>query len=160
MVRMLDPRHGIAHHEAGHVVAGLRLGLDLLDADILPDDEGGRGHTNFADPGPWFSPRRGSLTPAERDFVERVLTTFMAGFAAESHWGHVDLEGSGYDRDKSMREWARYLEDPSLDRFLGRAREIVTEPSAWSAIERVAAALLEHQRLDGEALKRLVEPGR
>ena len=60
----------VAYHEAGHVVVGRLLGLQLLDADLYPDGEGGRGHTNFAHPGPWFTPQRGSLTRAERDLIE------------------------------------------------------------------------------------------
>jgi hypothetical protein len=137
----------IAYHEAGHVVVGRQLGLRLLDADIHPDDEGGRGHTNFAHPGPWFTPERGRLTEDELDFIERVLTTFMAGYAAESRAGHDDPEGSGWDRDASIREWARYLEQPALDRFLERARDLVARPESWSAIETVAAALREKGRL-------------
>ncbi|HKT83615.1 MAG TPA: hypothetical protein VJQ84_07235, partial [Solirubrobacterales bacterium] len=73
----------IAYHEAGHVVVGTRLGLDVLGTDVDRDGEGGRGHTHFASPGAWFQPRPGRLTTRERDFVERVVTTFMAGFAAE-----------------------------------------------------------------------------
>src|SRR5215813_7100961 len=58
-------RAPIAYHEAGHVVVGHLLGLQLLDTDILPDDEGGRAHTHFAHPGSWFQPQRGFLTERE-----------------------------------------------------------------------------------------------
>ena len=37
----------VAYHEAGHVVIGHRLGVDLASADILPDGQGGNGHTVF-----------------------------------------------------------------------------------------------------------------
>ena len=147
----------IAHHEAGHVVVGHKLGLTVLDADIETDDEGGRGHTNFAHPGAWFNPRPSSLTPAERDFIDRVLTTFMAGIAAESRAGQIDPEGSGYDLDQSTREWARYLavlpeaRARLLPDYLRRASELVAEPDNWRAVERVAQALLERRRLDGES---------
>jgi hypothetical protein len=138
----------VAFHEAGHVVVGRVLGLQLLDTDLHPDAEGGRGHTNFAHPGPWFTPERGALTKAERDFIERVLTTFMAGYAAEERVGHADLEASGWDRDKSIREWVLYLEEPDLDRFLERARDLVARPELWRQIEAVAAALERSGRLD------------
>src|SRR2546421_11618641 len=94
-LKQMDDLEEIAFHEAGHVVAGQRLGLRLLDTDLYPDNEGGRGHTNFAPPEPWFRPRKGRLTPAETDFVERGLTTFMAGYAAESRPGHDGPGGSG-----------------------------------------------------------------
>jgi hypothetical protein len=138
----------LAYHEAGHVVVGRLLGLQLLDADLYPDSDGGRGHTNFAHPGPWFTPERGSLTKAERDFIERVLTTFMAGYATEERAGDADLEGSGWDRDQSIREWAFYLEHPALDGFLERARDLVARPEVWREIEAVAAALESKGKLD------------
>ena len=138
----------VAYHEAGHVVVGRLLGLQLLDVDVHPDAEGGRGHTNFAHPGPWFTPQRGSLTKAERDFIERVLTTFMAGYAAEERAGHADLEGSGWDRDSSVREWALYLDHPELDAFLERARDLVAGPENWRAIEALATALEQKGKLD------------
>ena len=148
----------VAYHEAGHVVVGRLLGLQLLDADLYPDGEGGRGHTKFAHPGPWFTPQRGSLTRAERDLIERVLTTFMAGYAAEERAGHADIEGSGWDRDESIREWAFYLDSPDLDVFLERARELVANPEAWRAIEAVAAALREKGRLDAATAAAILEP--
>jgi len=147
----------IAYHEAGHVVVGHLLGLQLLGTDILPDDEGGRGHTHFAPPGSWFQPEGGRLSARERDLIERVLTTFMAGFAAESRHGEADVEGSGYDLDQSLREWVSYVADTTQGRevalrgFLERATSIVEGSQAWAAIEAVAAALLAEGQLSGSA---------
>jgi hypothetical protein len=131
-------------------------GLKLLDVDLEPDGEGGHGHTNFAPPGPWFSPRPGAALPAERAFIDRVLTTFMAGFAAESRSGHEDPEGSGYDRDQSIREWLAYLtpdpatRDSLLAGYLEQARRLVDRPESWRAIDAVAERLLAKGRLSGE----------
>ncbi len=139
-------RDPIAFHEAGHVVVGHLLGLRLLDTDILRDGEGGNGHTHFADPG---------TTKPERDFVERLLTTFMAGFAAESLAGLADPEGSGYDRDQAVRRWAAYLapsgpeQDRLLEQALQRAGKLLGQPAAWAAVEAVAKALSERKRLSG-----------
>jgi len=154
----------IAYHEAGHVVVGRLEGLPALDTDVLPDGDGGRGHTRFANPGAWFAPGRGSLTAAERDFVERVLTTFMAGFAAESRHGRGDPSGSGYDLDQAARTWVGYLATSDSERaavrhgFLERAESLLARPEAWSAVEALAAALLEKGRLDGADAARVVEP--
>jgi len=154
----------IAYHEAGHVVVGHLEGLPALDTDVLPDGDGGRGHTRFANPGAWFAPRRGGLTAAERDFVERVLTTFMAGFAAESRHGRGDPSGSGYDLDQAARTWVGYLATSDSERaavlhgFLERAESLLARPEAWSAVEALAAALLEKGRLDGADAARVIEP--
>lgn len=152
----------IAYHEAGHVVVGHLLGLQLLDTDILPDDDGGRGHAHFAHPGRWFKPERGPLTAREKDLIERVLTTFMAGLAAESHYGEPDAQGSGYDRDQSLREWVSYVAETAEDRdaalrgFLERATGIVQRSDAWDAVQAVAAALLREERLPGAAAVQIV----
>ncbi|HLQ61343.1 MAG TPA: hypothetical protein VK131_05720 [Candidatus Acidoferrales bacterium] len=144
-------------------MVGHRLGLELLDADLSADAEGGRGHTHFAPPGSWFQPRRGSLRPAEKDFIERVLTAFMAGYFAAARAGHVDREGSGYDLDQAIREWVRYLTDSPaermglLDEFARRAAELVEKPENWRAIELVAGELLRKERLEGAEALRLVD---
>jgi hypothetical protein len=132
----------IALHEAGHVVAGALLGLELVDTDIEPDDEGGRGHTNFARP-----------PVLDRPTAERVLTTFLAGIAAETLAGGVDPEGIGYDVDRSSREWAALLartpaeRDQLIDRHLEAARDLLRPPEVWRCVEAVANALLRSRRL-------------
>jgi len=155
-------RAPIAYHEAGHVVVGHLLGLQLLDTDILPDDEGGRGHTHFAHPGSWFQPRGGFLTERERDLIERVLTTFLAGLAAESRFGHADPDGSGYDMDESLHEWVSYVaqtveeRSAALSGFLERAATMIEPSQVWGAIEAVATSLLEQEHLDGSMAAQIV----
>lgn len=156
-------KRAIAYHEAGHIVVGTLLGLRVLDADLEPDGQGGNGHTHFEPPGPWFRPAAGRLTERERDFVERVVTTFMAGYAAEERLGGADPEGSGWDVDLALREWLGHLEpDRSLrpavaEAFRGRAAAALDGPGAWASVERVAAALLVEGRLDGRRAAELVE---
>jgi len=145
-----DDLRAIAYHEAGHVVVGTRLGLQVLGVDIDRDGEGGRGHTHFA--------------PAERtrDFVERVVTTFMAGFAAEVKLGAPDPDGSGFDLDATLREWLALLEPdrrrrPALaEEYFQRAQTELEHQGAWPAVEAVAAALLHARRLDGDAVRKLL----
>lgn len=152
----------LAFHEAGHVVIGKALGLEVLSADVLRDGEGGRGHTHFAPPGPWFRPKRGSLSERERDLIERVLTTFMAGFAAESRAGGTDEEGSGYDRDLALREWVSHLaDDPGeafalLQAFHERAVTLLDDPATWRRVERVAGELRSRAHLTGAELESLL----
>jgi hypothetical protein len=156
-----DDRRAIAYHEAGHVVIGTLLGLDLLSSDLDRDGQGGRGHTHFAQPGPWFRADSGPLSDREREFVERVVTTFMAGFAAEERAGSADPDGSGWDLDLAVREWIAYLRPDgsraqAADIFYERARAMLEAPTAWAAVERVAAALLDAGRVDGPRARSLV----
>jgi hypothetical protein len=144
--------NAIAYHEAGHVVVGMRLGLEVLDTDIEPDDEGGRGHTHFA-----------PADASDRESVSRVVTTFMAGFAAETKLGAPDPEGSGFDMDLSLRDWLARLEpDPKrrpelAQEHFARAMAILDDSSAWGAVEAVATELLSHSRLDGTRAREVTQ---
>ena len=148
----------VAYHEAGHVAAGHRLGVELASVDILRDGEGGNGHTVFNVPS-WFRPSA-QLDERRRRYAEAVVTTFLAGPIAEARVaGFHNLEGSGYDLDAVAREWLRLLEPPErhaarLDQLTAQAENLVD--ADWPAIERIAQALLERRRLTGaEALELL-----
>jgi len=145
----------VAFHEAGHVVVGHQLGLDLVDVDVLADREGGNGHTNFRAPD-WFRPDS-PLDERKRAFVESVVTTFLAGSAAEARRaGFENAEASGFDVEAVAREWARYLGPSSelegrLASLRMKAEQLVGEH--WPAIERLARTLLARRRVDArEAL--------
>lgn len=158
-----DSRRTIAVHEAGHVVVGLRHGLKLLSTDILRDGEGGFGHTHFAPQG-WFRPVPGRLRKSEREFAERVLTTFLAGFAAESRLrpDGADPEGSGYDLERSVVDWLEYLASTPgerqalIDVHLERAQQELAKPEVWRAVEAVSEALLARNRLEADEAEHLV----
>src|SRR3981081_2890032 len=103
----------VAHHEAGHGVVrhrrgrhagvGHRLGLKLVDGDVLADGEGGNGHTNFETPA-WFR-RDGPIDDRKRAFIEAVATTFLAGTIAEARLaGYADWEAPGFDLDSGVPE--------------------------------------------------------
>jgi ATP-dependent Zn protease len=148
----------VAYHEAGHVVVGHRLGVELASVDILSDGQGGNGHTVFNVPR-WFRPSA-TMDERRRRYAEAVVTTFLAGPIAEARVaGFHNLEGSGYDLDAVAREWLRLLEPPEryeaqLDELTAEAEKLVDEN--WPAIERLAQALLERRRLTGaEALQLL-----
>jgi hypothetical protein len=149
----------VAHHEAGHVVIGDRLGLDLASVDVLPDHEGGNGHTVFNTPD-WFRPSAiragGPIGERDRDLIEAVVKTFLAGSVAESRVaGFRDWVAAGFDLDAVAREWLGLLVPPDqlearLEALNAEAEELVDAPASRAAIERLAHALLEHQRLTAE----------
>lgn len=147
----------VAFHEAGHVVVGHRLGLELVDVDVVPDSEGGYGHTNFRAPG-WFRRQR-PMDDRHRRFVEAVVTTFVAGSAAEARLsGFVNAEAGSFDLDAVAREWVLYLVPSSraeerLKELGATVAAMVSDPANWAAIELVAETLLKQKRLSAsEAL--------
>lgn len=134
----------VAYHEAGHAVVGHRLGLPLIDVDVLPDAEGGNGHTNFQPPA-WFRP---GPAPDERHrrFVEALVVTFLAGSHAEArHAGFHNRRGAAYDLDSVAREWLHRLPGADLAALHAEAGRLVE--AGWPAIEHVAQALLKAGRL-------------
>jgi hypothetical protein len=140
----------VAYHEAGHVVVGHRVGLKLVDVDVLEDGEGGHGHTNFETPS-WF--RRDPLDDRRRAFVAAVATTFLAGTIAEArHAGFENWEAAGFDLDSVVKEWLLLLHPAAemADRLQGYgevAAGLVDEPANWQAIEKLARVLLKRRRL-------------
>jgi hypothetical protein len=143
----------VAYHEAGHVVVGGRLGLDLVEVDVEADGDGGNGHSVFRTPD-WFDP--GTAAGGRgRAFVENVITTFLAGTAAEAkRAGFENPESSGFDEDAIVRRWAGYLgpgseAEAGLRRLRTQAASLVGEPANWAAIGRLAGILLDRRRLDG-----------
>jgi hypothetical protein len=155
VIRTTPPRRAspeeVAYHEAGHVVIGSRLGLELVEVDVEADREGGHGHTVFRQPA-WF----GAGAPdgeRGRGFVETVITTFLAGTAAEARLaGFENPESSGFDEDAVVGQWSARLGAGAAERMpalRSRAAEMVAEPGNWAAIARLASLLIARRRLAG-----------
>jgi hypothetical protein len=161
VVRPPRERHSseeeVAFHEAGHAVVGHRLGLELVDVDMLGDGEGGHGHTNFK-PSPWFR-RDAPLDERSRAFAEAVATTFLAGTVAEARRAGFDnWAEAGFDLDSVVRDWLLLLGPAAevvdrLREYGAAAARLVDDPANWAAIEKLARVLLKRRRLTGgEAL--------
>lgn len=141
----------VAYHEAGHAVVGHRLGLELVDVDVLADGDGGYGHTNFKPPS-WFR-RDGPPDKRRRTFVEAVATTFLAGSVAEARRaGFQNFDAAGFDLDSVVREWLLLLfplaeVEDRLPAYEKVAARLVDDPANWEAIDKLARALLGQSRL-------------
>ena len=138
-------------------MVGHRLGLELVDVDVLEDGEGGHGHTNFETP-TWFR-RDGPPDDRKRAFVEAVATTFLAGTVAEARRaGFENWEAAGFDLDSVVREWLLLLFPASemADRLRAYgevATGLVDNPANWQVIEKLARGLMKRRRLSApEAL--------
>ena len=148
----------IAYHEAGHVVVGRDLGLELASVDVLSDHDGGNGHTVFNTP-PWFHPSAiragGPISERDRSLIEAVVKTFLAGSVAEGRKaGFRNWDAAGFDLDAVAREWLGLLVPPDqlesrLAVLIAEAEALVAQPGTWAAIERLAQALRKRKRLSG-----------
>jgi hypothetical protein len=154
-------RDVIAHHEAGHGVAGLVLGVPFTEVRIVPGEDGRIGvplKTN-----PWTGPRPasnpGEFTDEEwkelsrsdekweawkRRDQEKYAIFCLAGKAAQ-------FEYAGTTRDEDAKADYSFVQHwlPNYEQRLGgleqAARALVREH--WVAVGAIGAALLERSVL-------------
>ena len=144
-------RAEVAHHESGHAVSALVLGLNLELASIVPDGDH-LGHVIVA-------------VPKHRDldyFVRRATMTWCGLLAGERHFGvtvedlgdddhqqitaYGDLAALGFGEAAAFAQWTRM-----------RAMNLLA--AHWPAVTTVALALLEHDILTGDEIRRIVADG-
>jgi ATP-dependent Zn protease len=142
---VIDERR-VAYHEAGHVAAARLLGVEVKAAAIVPDG-GIPGHVKYVTP-----------QTSEPVSLERVAMIALAGCAAERRY----LGAAADDHEP----WHRALEDmqlasTSVEALVGsddeevvgaRLEQLGLQVAAlleqhWSAVERVAARLIERKTL-------------
>lgn len=161
------PLRLIALHEAGHAVAALALGYPLLGVTIAD----GRFHAEVEPPG-------NALGAADtREEADDLMALLWAGAAAEMRARCPYSPGWTGDVGDAIRliRWSAdgvftaaeerlvakhrpykdkikdTLKQRLYERFGGGARAIVREH--WSAIQEVAAMLVEHGELTGEQVR-------
>ena len=165
--RLSDEMEATAIHEAAHAVVAHVLGLRVTRASITAD--------NCA----VLTVARKSYTPlAKASTLEKFILVDLAGQAAETQLGDAKLSGTtddiatGSRIDEANAEQRalqlillshRLPEDTeSTDALQTEAKVLVDDLRSWAAalvaqnwptIERVAAALLEHDYLDEDKLE-------
>ncbi len=144
----------LAFHEAGHVVAALILGRHF-DYVTIVDDGDVPAHTKFID-SPLQQDRSDPIT--RRYAIETEIIVTLAGVAVEAlmwpsnspQFGHRDLDSAEQlalditDSDTECQAFLVWLTE--------RTKNMLSTPTAWAAIGRVAKLLLEQETLTSKAL--------
>ncbi len=140
-----------AYHEAGHAVAAYVLRRRFTNLSIV-EDEYTLGRVSFAKHHPKFQPDVMSFDES-RSQIERDVMISAAGDAAEFLLsGRHDWRGAHQDT-QNAHDMASYLcgdpeEETAYVRWLWiRTQNLLRQPIHWRAIEVLAAALLEQERI-------------
>ena len=153
---------GVAYHEAGHAVAAWSLGCSIWKVTIVLDGSSA-GKTIY---GPWYRRTDSGWdgSPRVQRRLENMALMTLAGPAAERrfnprsryHYEHhsgdrshvTDLLNLMAGSDEERQAYFRLIE--------ARAWNFVWDPRMWTAIEAVAAALLERKVLTGKATRAVI----
>ena len=144
-----DPRRATAIHEAGHVVAHIRLNIEY-------------GHVTIAPKGDTL----GAATAAGQEHVWKkedagpMVIAFCAGYAAMIAAGYSEEDARrGCDDDfEQAAELLDYWGLPDgLEAWQPRAVELMRSPENVSAVALFAEHLLRHERLEADYLDVLIE---
>lgn len=148
-----DDKRKIAVHEAGHLVAHMRLGIDQEGATIVPKNmPGGR--------------RAGAVVAAGVEHVWNkeeagpMVLAFCAGYAAVVAAGYSDDDartGTGDDFEQAAHLIDYWGLPGDLESWLPQAVELMRRPENVVAVTLVARHLLRHQALDSDYLGALVD---
>jgi hypothetical protein len=158
-----------AFHEAGHAVMCIEERMRVLRVSIVPDevpDSGGyvRHARVFGRMTPDFDDRK-----VTRRGVERLVRVAFAGDIAVAIWNsriHSRFHAAGVAGNEMDEQRASSLlanqsgSDDEVNAWyqLLKIRTInsLTMPSTWTAVEALAAALLDRKSMSGADARRLV----
>lgn len=137
-----------AFHEAGHAVMSLVLRRPVERVSIQPNERR-LGQCAL----------RKSVHGPLKDAVENEILILLGGVGAEArHTGEYAWEAASDD----MRTIRRLLEVRSdnarqmkrtQQRLLDKAEHLLDQPGVWTAVERVAAELLQNTSISGRAVR-------
>ena len=149
---MTEPRTAAeiatAYHEAGHAVMSLVLRRPVERVSIQANQLR-LGHCEL---------RKGVHGPL-KDAIENEILILLGGVGAEArHTGDYAWEAASDD----MRTIRRLLEARSdnarqvkrtQQRLLDKVEHLLDQPGVWTAVERVAAELLQNTSISGRAVR-------
>jgi hypothetical protein len=150
----------VAYHEAGHAVAGLKLGRQIGNVSSTPTAES-LGRVQFKPPPEWFAPDT-KIDERHRSFIEEEILIEFAGDAAWRRFvGRSNRIGSLSD-NHSVVALASYLYGGDvLKTYLAfmwqRAGAFVASECNWIPIQALAKALVEGMDLTEDQTRDVCE---
>lgn len=153
-----------AHHEAGHAVVAVVLGITIKQVSIAPNEEslGNCIHPDVCQFG-----YRGAYS--RRRIARDCIIVSYAGVEAEKifdskaeEWCSLEDEGNAFNLSREfsvLPRGCRCVGDEAHLEFLAKlqseARRLVRKH--WPAVEALADALIQKQRVSGEEASRIIE---
>jgi hypothetical protein len=140
-----------AYHEAGHAFMAHRLGGNVREVSIEPDEDGVEGRTTVR----W--PKAASM-----ELRRQSALVAIAGPMAELHFrGELEQLDTLSAWRADWRQVQSALDgerDPQrqLQRWLLEVRATLTDPDEWERLCRIADALAAHGTLDADLLSELL----
>jgi ATP-dependent Zn protease len=148
-----------AFHEAGHAVMAGLCGRLLTEVEIVGDREHAGSVQSLAFPP---DPADGAQSGEETKDVERRLKIVLAGIVAEAMVsGRKGWDETSEDLDAAVRLAMRLVDD--CEDVLPLLSDIGADverdlQSNWSAVEMLAAKLLDRKTLTGSEVRNLLNP--
>ena len=150
----------IAYHEAGHAVAAVWLGGEVVQVTLEPDRDDGP----FRDGEVQIRWHHGGLSP--RDLIDREVAVALAGPAAEM------IYLGERPHPLAVREWAedwriawnlaaeRVAPHPGrmlwMESILSELCRTFDQDACWQAVAETADELSAHETLEGESVEEIV----
>ncbi len=134
-------------------------GRQVTEVEIVGDREHtGMVHSLFFPP----DPSDGAAPDAEVDDIERHLKIILAGTVAEAMFsGRQDWDETSEELDAAVRLGMRLVDDcedvlPLLEKIGAEVK--LDLDRHWSAVEMLAAELLDRKTLTGSEVRKLLTP--
>lgn len=137
-----------AYHEAGHAVVALALGRPVLRVSIIANATR-LGQCEL---------KKGRFKPS-KDALETEVLILLAGLVAEGRLsGRYARGGAARDlRQARLLTGSRAGSDRQAERLerrmLDKTEHLLHHEGHWTAVQRIAAELLQHQTISGRAAR-------
>ncbi|MCA9010229.1 MAG: hypothetical protein KDB01_10810 [Planctomycetaceae bacterium] len=140
-----------AYHEAGHAVIAILFERPVHKVSILPDQRR-LGHCEL----------RKGVSRASQDRLEADMLILLAGVVAEAIYsGSYNWQGAAQDlqsvRRLAVMRSGAVQADKLTRRMLAKTEHLLLQKRHWTAVEQIAAELVEKKSISGRAVRHFFE---